>query len=1690
MIGKIIHRRFYDWLASRSGIGICIGGMFLTVIAALMYGEMAAEMSKAGIEYALQTSKYADNLGGKSYEARMCQDLPIDVVYTWVNGSDPQLLADLAAVKLMMELEQNRTLDANRTAAALAALQAQASSEQPDLTATTAVVTTEVPLADRWLAFAASLDNSTNSSDWNGTAADADVVTVAPLSWDFKFTDRLSLAVSGLQHLDALVESKKLALEEELSKLCGAIQDVTVDDRGVAAIVVFESKSSVEGCIDGTVEIHGQNVSLGPVHYIGNQTLNGLVPIEDAALVAAVDDAPIGFAAHPDLFMMVAGVPDTMPDATLVQLVSAFGNATLVHRYQETGLAVIEYQVRMAVINALDKGSCGVNDISNDRWEFEPHVSTLLERVGGGGDDGGAGDSAAAAATGGDFGDFDSYAYRHGDDMWQGDDALYGGGGGEGYRGRHLLAALGDTTKHSRTKRPHRAGPRRTTLSTASVASTSGSASDLPRPPTHGRTKPEATPSHHRAAGLHSTKRATESGSHRRRHRHARPSTTVTDEATAAVTSSAVSSTADAAMAEGVEIEVQEAATMHNAATGVAAAIAAEDYATEEGASDLAKVNTTEAASVEANVTANVTTALETPKVASNYRPYWNYTIFFLPVVRVGAVSNLTSDLVEQVEKESKAGTSGDGTAAAEDDVDEADEISSSRFQDNSELQYSLRSIEKFAPWVRHIYIVTNGQIPGWLDLNHPRISIVEHKDIFRNQSHLPVFSSPAIEAHLHQIPGLSKKFVYLNDDVMFGTEVWPDDFYTHSKGQKIYEAWPVPNCVDACPSNWINDKYCDQACNNAECEWDGGDCTEKNKAAGSDASNANWGSSSHSGAETCKLGCSDAWLGDKFCDNACSSIECGMDGGDCGIDQVVHSLQGYTLEGNETDVWHVAGNGTTPVFWASPQALYVNLSNVFDRVDSGFHDSPDALNGAVLSQEHQTLVVVIRPLLNYTIVNFTLEGCQYIWEEAPTADPSITSTPTTTDFPDNDDPDRTTQPPSNDTNASSVGEGPAAPLGFNRTTGTDNPGGPGGPGYNVSAWNATEPNETKLVRRESYVWITFSLHVMTVLPDEIEVVLNETAASSTTNETVAITILSANDTTINYWDIPTNASNTTNATDAAAMDPQSDWLVPPNISVDLLPNNTQHALRVLEQEFEDGELTAKGLAKYKHALLAPFAEVSSTLQFRAGRGHTRRMKSTTPTPVHRGRKLQQLTLVEDDEDGEPVVVSEMRSYYVTRAGMQVPRQDAERADAIADRKRKEFSFGADMALSIRAWEQHTGRAWTNSSHIPLKERTPFPWERQGIFDELLAADPTALEGVDASELSDFKFDAERWRSRLPKDTFGDSLKKVNRLYNKVFGYSARKVIAHMPHFIDRTIMENLTKMFPEEWKATSSHRLRSGADMQYAFAYFRYVMELEKNFSVSEAFGLLDLDNSGLLSVHELRTLITRLYDLPTSPENWRKFEDMLLNCSAGQEPMDSLGVGIGPESSEVWVTLALVQNCTLLTDELKRATGKQHVYRHELESDEHDITFEMIRDNVTDVLSQLDAVRKQPKKFVCLNDNIDHRKKTAVDVVDALHNFYQSFFPVRSQFELPIGLRNRFLHMQELRHWQDRQRQVIGGSKVALVAVTLVLMAFLYSGSLRRMRRSWLLSRRHRRVTSTRHSLGRSSSSGTGPAYSDKRV
>ena len=100
------------------------------------------------------------------------------------------------------------------------------------------------------------------------------------------------------------------------------------------------------------------------------------------------------------------------------------------------------------------------------------------------------------------------------------------------------------------------------------------------------------------------------------------------------------------------------------------------------------------------------------------------------------------------------------------------------RYRDHQELRYSLRSLYQYAPFVNHIYIVTMGQTPSWL-IKHPKITIVDHKEIFAFEEHLPTFNSLAIESHLHRIPGLCEKYLYLNDDYFFNKEVFPEDFFT-----------------------------------------------------------------------------------------------------------------------------------------------------------------------------------------------------------------------------------------------------------------------------------------------------------------------------------------------------------------------------------------------------------------------------------------------------------------------------------------------------------------------------------------------------------------------------------------------------------------------------------------------------------------------------------------------------------------------------------------------------------------------------------------------------------------------------------------------------------------------------------------------------------------------------------------------
>lgn len=53
---------------------------------------------------------------------------------------------------------------------------------------------------------------------------------------------------------------------------------------------------------------------------------------------------------------------------------------------------------------------------------------------------------------------------------------------------------------------------------------------------------------------------------------------------------------------------------------------------------------------------------------------------------------------------------------------------------------------------------------------------------------------------------------------------------------------------------------------------------------------------------------------------------------------------------------------------------------------------------------------------------------------------------------------------------------------------------------------------------------------------------------------------------------------------------------------------------------------------------------------------------------------------------------------------------------------------------------------------------------------------------------------------------------------------------------------------------------------MQFAFSYFYYLMSAVQQLNISQVFDEVDTDHSGILSDREIRTLATRIHELPLS--------------------------------------------------------------------------------------------------------------------------------------------------------------------------------------------------------------------------------
>lgn len=101
-----------------------------------------------------------------------------------------------------------------------------------------------------------------------------------------------------------------------------------------------------------------------------------------------------------------------------------------------------------------------------------------------------------------------------------------------------------------------------------------------------------------------------------------------------------------------------------------------------------------------------------------------------------------------------------------------------SRFRDYEIFEYWFRAVEKYAGWVNHIYLITDNQVPTWVNSKAKKLTVIDHNDFIPSQ-YLPVFNSNAIEINIHRIESLSEHFVLFNDDMFLNNYVKKSDFFS-----------------------------------------------------------------------------------------------------------------------------------------------------------------------------------------------------------------------------------------------------------------------------------------------------------------------------------------------------------------------------------------------------------------------------------------------------------------------------------------------------------------------------------------------------------------------------------------------------------------------------------------------------------------------------------------------------------------------------------------------------------------------------------------------------------------------------------------------------------------------------------------------------------------------------------------------
>jgi len=249
---------------------------------------------------------------------------------------------------------------------------------------------------------------------------------------------------------------------------------------------------------------------------------------------------------------------------------------------------------------------------------------------------------------------------------------------------------------------------------------------------------------------------------------------------------------------------------------------------------------------------------------------------------------------------------------------------------------------------------------------------------------------------------------------------------------------------------------------------------------------------------------------------------------------------------------------------------------------------------------------------------------------------------------------------------------------------------------------------------------------------------------------------------------------------------------------------------------------------------------------------------------------------------------------------------------------------------------------------------------------------------------------------------------------------------------------------------------------MQFAFSYMYFMMQ-EPTGESHETFleNSIDLDKNGYVNAGELRVLATYLFsgEIKSPDMNelfWRALDDEMIaedkdkkaedkktgmdifklflnDAPAGRyaklkekqlygslesKPRESVLSQRRSAVEEVGenggLSIQQVVGSKWITDKLEKALENVPKYKHEM-GDGNQVAFHMVGDSAEEVHKQVDSIWRNRPYFVCINDNMNKTGPNP-EVIHILHEFYTTLLPEPSQFELPEGEHNTFLHLEEM--------------------------------------------------------------------------